>query len=99
MFGRDLRQELPTLPAQEPVLAAQLPEKLAASRDTAQGRRKNCHPISFNVGDSALLWDQETHRYVEPVVVQAPNPGLDGQVIYIGSWGKMVARSWSTVVG
>ena len=78
MFGRDLRQELPTLPAQEPVLAAQLCEKLAASRDKAQGRKKNCRPISFNVGDSALLWNQETHHYVEPVVVQAPNPGLDG---------------------
>ena len=64
MFGRDLRHELHTLPAQEPVLAAQLCEKLAASRDKAQGRKKNCRPISFNVGDSALLWNQETHRYV-----------------------------------
>ena len=42
MFGRDLRLELPTLPAQEPLLAAQLYEKLAESRDRAQGKRKNC---------------------------------------------------------
>ena len=78
MFGRDLRLELPTLPAQEPVQAAQLPEKLAASRDKAQGRRQNCRAIHFDVGEKALLWDQGVKRYVEPVTVQAPNPGLDG---------------------
>ena len=70
--------ELPTLPDQEPVLAAQLCEKLAASMDKAQGRKQNCQAIHFEVGDSALLWDQGQKCYVEPVTVQAPNPGLDG---------------------
>ena len=78
MFGRDLRLELPTLPRQEPLLAAQLCEKLAESRDKAQGRRKNCRPIDFSVGDKALLWDQGAKRYSEEVTIQAPNPGLDG---------------------
>ena len=78
MFGRDLRTELPTLPAQGPVLAAELCNKLAASRDRAQGRRTNCRAISFDVGEPALLWNQGTKRYEEQVTVVAPNPGLDG---------------------
>ena len=99
MFGRDLRQKLPTLPAQEPVLAAQLCEKLAESRDKAQGRKKNCRPIHFNVGDAALLWDQRSHRYEEEVVVQAPNPGLDGAsrsywVMGTNGRQKLVHCSW-----
>ena len=75
MFGQDLRLELPTLPIQEPVQAARLREKLAASRDKAQGRKQNCRAIDFDVG----LWDQGTKRYKDPVTVQAPNRGLDGQ--------------------
>ena len=99
MFGRDLRLELPTLPAQEPVLAAQICEKLAASRDKAQGRKQNCRAIHFEVGESALLWDQGMKCYVEPVTVQAPNPGLDGgsrSFWVMGENGrqKLVHSSW-----
>ena len=99
MFGRDLRLELPTLPAQEPVRAAQLREKLAASRDKAQGRRQNCRAINFDVGEKALLWDQGAKRYKEPVTVQAPNPGLDGGsrsfwVMCDSGRQKLVHSSW-----
>ena len=78
MFGRDLRSVLPTLPAQGPLLAAELRDKLAASRDDAQGRRSNCRAVSFTVGEPALLWDQGVKRYNEPVTIVAANPGLDG---------------------
>ena len=99
MFGRDLRLELPTLPNQEPVLAAQLCEKLAESRDKAQGRRKNCRPIHFEVGDNALLWDQGQRRYVEHMTIQAPNPGMDGGsrsywVLGENGRSKLVHSSW-----
>ena len=99
MFGRDLRWDLPTLPAQEPLVAAQLCEKLAAYRDVAQGRRKNCRAIQFQVGEPALLWDQGAKRYVEQVVVQAPNPRLDGAsrsfwVIGESGRSKLVHGSW-----
>ena len=99
MFGRDLRLELPTLPVQEPVRAAQLREKLAASRDKAQGRRQNCRAIDFDVGEKALLWDQGTKRYKEPVTVQAPNRGLDGGsrsfwVLMDNGKQKLVHSSW-----
>ena len=90
---------MPTLPAQGPVLAAELCEKLAASRDKAQGRKKNCRAIHFEVGEHALLWDQSQKRYVEPVTVQAPNPGLDGasrSFWVMGENGrqKLVHSSW-----
>ena len=78
MFGRDMHGVLPTLPAQGPVLAAELRNKLAASRDKAQGRRSNCRAISFDVGEPALLWNQGLKRYEENVTVVAPNPGMDG---------------------
>ena len=41
MFDRDLRATLPSLTS-APVQAQHLPDKLAASRDRAQGRRKKC---------------------------------------------------------
>ena len=99
MFGRDLRLELPTLPIQEPVQADRLREKLAASRDRAQGRRQNCRAIDFNVGEKALLWDQGTKRYRDQVTVQAPNRGLDGGsrsfwVLMENGKQKLVHSSW-----
>ena len=99
MLGSDLRLELPTLPAQEPVHAAQLREKLPASRDKAQGRKQNCRAIHFDVGEKALLWDQGAKRYREPVTVQAPNPGLDGGsqsfwVLCDSGRQKLVYSSW-----
>ena len=99
MFGRDLRGVLPTLPAPGPVLAAELRDKLAASRDKAQGRKSNCRPISFNVGEPALLWNQGLKRYEENVTVVAPNPGLDGASRSYWVQGtnekqKLVQASW-----
>ena len=78
MFRRDIRSILPTLPAQGPLLAAELRDKLAASRDKAMGRRSNCRAVSFTIGEPAMLWDQGLKRYNEPVSIVAPNPGLDG---------------------
>ena len=81
------------------MLAAELCDKLAASRDKAQGRRSNCRAISFEVGEPALLWNQGQKRYEEQVTVQAPNPGLDGasrSYWVIGDNGKqkLVHSSW-----
>ena len=67
----------PSLPG-GPLLAAELRDKLAESRDKAQGRRKNARPITFAVGEPALLWDQSLKRYNEEVSIVAPNTGLNG---------------------
>ena len=99
MFGRDIRSVLPTLPAQGPILAAELRDKLAESRDKAQGRRSNARPITFAVGEPALLWDQGIKRYSEEVEIIAPNRGLDGAARSFWVQGannrqKLVHSSW-----
>ena len=79
--------------------ADRLREKLAASRDRAQGKRQNCRAINFNVGEEALLWDQGTKRYRDQVTIQAPNRGLDGEsrsfwVLMGNGKQKLVHASW-----
>ena len=77
MFDREVRATLPSLPVTQ-VPAQQLRDNLAASRDRAQGRRKNARAMEFDVSEQALLWDHKDHRYKVPVKVLAPNRGLDG---------------------
>ena len=78
MFDREIRALLPSLPtAREP--AAALREKLAASRDRAQGRRKNVRRIQFDIGEEALLWDHKEKRFKIPVTIITPNLGMDGE--------------------
>ena len=77
MFNRDIRSFLPTLPHADPVVAAQLCNKLAASRDKALGRRKSNRPLELTVGDPCLMWDQRDKRYKIHVTVQASNQGMD----------------------
>ena len=77
MFDREIRAILPSLPTAQ-VPAAVLRDKLAASRDKAQGRRKNARAIHFEEGESALLWDHREHKYKIPVSIVAPNIGMDG---------------------
>ena len=88
----------PSLPG-GPLLAAELRDKLAESRDKAQGRRKNARPISFAVGEQALLWDQSLKRYHEEVSIVAPNTGLNGAARSFWVQGannrqKLVHSSW-----
>ena len=66
-LSRDLWDSLPTA---EPILASQLCEKLAASRDKALGGRKNARALESHIGEPCLIWDKRER--------QAANHGLDG---------------------
>ena len=98
MFDRNVRALLPSLPTDhEP--AAALREKLAQSRDKAQGRRKNVRRVHFNMGEEALLWDHREKRFSLPVTVITPNIGMDGEsrsfwVEDDGGRQKLVHVSW-----
>ena len=99
MFNRDLSNFLPTLPHAAPVVAVQLRDKLAASRDRAMGRQKNNRPLELQIGDHCWMWDQRAKRYSLPVTVQAPNQGMDGAscsywVMDDRNRGRLVHVSW-----
>ena len=77
MFDREVRATLPSLPSPQ-APAQELREKLAASRDKAQGRRRNTRAIEFQIGEHCLMWDHREHRFNLNCTVVAPNRGLDG---------------------
>ena len=98
MFDRDLRATLPSLTS-APVQAQHLRDKLAASRDRAQGRRKNVRAVEFQVGEQCLMWCHRDKRYKIPVTILAPNQGLDGAarsywVSDDGGKSRLVHVSW-----